>query len=193
MYNKIHSYENLLLAFNRAKKKKNKRRYVKRFKTDLENNLLKIQNELINKSYCPCIQKTFILRDPKTRKITKSAFRDRVVHHALCNIIVPVIEKSFIYDSYANQIGKGAHKALKRFDEFKRKVSKNNTRVCYILKADIKHYFEEINHDILLDIIKKKIKDENVVWLIETILKNASRGGGGEALLYAKKACLLEI
>jgi len=114
--------------------------------------------------------KSFILRDPKTRKISKSAFRDRVVHHALYLIIVHIFEKGFIYDSHANQIGKGTLKALERFDKFKRKVTKNNTKEGYILKADIKHYFEEINHNILIDIIKRKIKDEKVIELIRKIL-----------------------
>lgn len=178
MYEQICSYENLLFAFNKAKKRKNKRRYVKRFQRNLKENLTKLQKELINQTYQPCGLKTFILRDPKTRKISKSAFRDRVVHHALCNFIVPIFEKGFIYDSHANQVGKGTHKALKRFDKFKRKVSRNNTRECYVLKADIKHYFEEIDHQTLIEIIRKKIKDEKVIWLIEKILSinNKTKG-----------------
>ena len=121
--------------------------------------------------------KTFILRDPKTRKINKSIFRDRVVHHALINIIKSLFEHSFIYDSHANQIGKGTLKAIERFDKFKRKVSKNNTKKCFILKADIKHYFEEINHDILMNILKRKIKDEDILWLIRLIIHNQAIGG----------------
>jgi len=66
---------------------------------------------------------TFIIRDPKTRKISKSDFRDRVVHHALVNILEPIFDKIFIYDSYANRKGKGTLEALKRFDQFKRKRS----------------------------------------------------------------------
>ena len=170
LYLKICNLNNLFVAWINAKKGKTKRRYVKRFQRHLKENLIKLQDELINQAYQPCNLKTFILRDPKTRKISKSAFRDRVVHHALCNAIVPIFEKSFIYDSYANQIGKGTLKALQRFDEFKRKVSRNNTRECFALKADIKHYFEEIDHQTLIEIIKRKIKDEKVIWLISQIL-----------------------
>jgi len=170
LYSKIYDYENLVLAWQNAKKGKTKRRYVKRFQRNLEGNLLKLKEELENKAYNPCDLKTFILRDPKTRKISKSAFRDRVIHHALCLVIVYNFEKGFIYDSHANQIGKGSLKALERFDKFKRKVSKNNTKKCYILKADIKHYFEEIDHEILIEIIRRKIKDEDVIWLIRKIL-----------------------
>ena len=177
MYKKIYSFENLLLAFKKAKIGKTKKRYVKRFKKDLRENILRLREELLNKTYKPHPLKTFILRDPKTRKINKSIFRDRIVHHALINIIKHLFESIFIYDSHANQIGKGTLKAIERFDKFKRKVSRNNTRKCFILKADIKHYFEEINHDILINILKRKIKDKNVLWLIKLIIHNQAIGG----------------
>ena len=116
--------------------------------------------------------KTFILRDPKTRKISKSAFRDRIVHHALINIIGKIFEKSFIYDSCANQIGKGTLFAVKRFENFKRKVTNNLHSQAFCLKCDIKHYFNEVNHKVLLDILKRKITDGRIINLIEKILKN---------------------
>ena len=178
LYSKIYNYENLLSAWQNAKKGKTKRRYVKRFQRDLKENLTKLREELINQTYQPCALKTFTLRDPKTRKISKSAFRDRVVHWALCNLIVPFFEKSFIYDSHANRVGKGTLKAIERFDKFKKKVSKNNTRECYVLKADIKHYFEEIDHQTLVEMIRRKIKDEKVIWLIEKILSINNRAKG---------------
>lgn len=170
MYNRICSYENLLLAFYNSKKGKTKRRYIKRFQKHLKENLTKLQRELLNQTYEPHELKPFVLRDPKTRKISKSAYRDRVVHHALCNIIVPDFDKDFIYDPHANRIGKGTLKAIERFDKFKRIVSRNNTRECFVLKADIKHYFEEVDHQILINIIRKKIKDERVIWLIKRVL-----------------------
>src|SRR3989344_5602078 len=178
IYDSICNYNNLLLAWQNAKKGKTKKRYIKRFQRNLKDNLLKLREELVNQTYQPCDLKTFVLRDPKTRKISKSAFRDRVVHHVLCLHIVPTFEKSFIYDSHANQIGKGTLKAIERFDEFKRIVSKNNTRECYVLKADIKHYFEEIDHNVLIKIIKRKIKDEKVIWLIEKILSVNNKNKG---------------
>jgi retron-type reverse transcriptase len=137
-------------------------------------NLLALQNELLDETYKPKQLKTFILREPKTRNISVSDFTDRIVHHALCNIIEPIFDKSFIHDSYANRLGKGTHKAIERFDYFKRKVSKNNTKKCHILKCDIKKYFDSVNHKILTDIIKKKIKDEKTIRLIELILENHS-------------------
>jgi len=183
MYDKLCSFGNLFLAYRKARKGKTQRRYVKRFEKDLLNKIELLREELIFQKYKPHRLKVFILRDPKTRKISKSSFRDRVIHHALCNLIVPLFEKSFIYDSHANQIGKGTHKALERFDEFKRKVSLNNKRDCFVLKADIRHYFEEVDHETLINILKRKISDEKVIWLIRQILTNLPEyqfGGGGE-------------
>ena len=170
MYTKIYSFENLLLAYLKASKGKRNKYYVQKFAENLESNLLKLSEELRLQIYQPKLLKTFIIRDPKTRKISKSKFRDRVVHHALINIIGPIFQKQFIYDSHANQIGKGTLKAIERFDLFKRKVSKNNSRKCHVFKADIKHYFEEVDHNILISILQKKIVDKNVLWLIRQVI-----------------------
>lgn len=172
LYQELCTYENLFLAFKKARKHKTLKSYVIDFEKDLENNLKQLQHELLAETYKPAPLKTFVVRDPKTRKISKSHFRDRVVHHAICNIIEPIFQKTFIYDSFANQKGKGVHAALKRFDTFKRKVSKNNTKTCYVLKADIKHYFETVDHKILIRIISKKVKDEKLINLIRMILAN---------------------
>ena len=89
-----------------------------------------------------------------------------------------MFENTFIYDSFANQKGKGTVKAIERFDQFKRKVYNKKTEQGYVLKADIKHYFEEIDHNILLSILKRKIKDERVLWLIKKIMRSQQNGGG---------------
>ena len=119
------SYGNLELAFTKARKGKTLKPYVIKFEKNLKANLIMLRNELLLHTYNPRPLETFIIRDPKTRKISKSDFRDRVVHHALCNVIEPLFEKKFIFDNYANRISKGAFKAIERFDYFKRKVSKN--------------------------------------------------------------------
>jgi len=179
LWQELCSYENLKIAFRKARKHKTLKPYVIEFKKNIKENLLLLRSELLLHSYKPQPLKTFIVRDPKTRKISKSHFRDRVVHHALYNIIEPIFEKSFIYDSYANRKSKGTLKALQRFDYFKRLISKNNTRTCYALKADIKHYFETVDHEILLEIIRKRIRDGKIIWLIKTILQNHKIGGSG--------------
>ncbi len=174
LFENLCSYENLELAFKKARRRKTLKPYVIEFENNLKENLEQLRTELLLHSYIPKPLVNFIVRDPKTRKISKSDFRDRVVHHALCNIIEPIFRKSFIYDSFANQIGKGTLNALNRFDYFKRKASRNNTKETYVLKADIKHYFEEVDHGVLISIIKNKIKDNRIIWLIKKILSNCS-------------------
>lgn len=177
IYSKIISLENLYLAYKKARRYKTKKDYVIEFEKNLIQNILKLHHELKDFTYFPQPLKTFILRDPKTRKISKSAFRDRVVHHAIFRVIEPIFDKSFIYDSCANRIGKGNLFALKRFDEFKRQVSRNNTRASFVLKADIKHYFEEVDHEVLINLLRRKIKDEKVIELIIKILNNGTENG----------------
>jgi len=171
-YEYLCSYDNLELAFSKARRGKTLKSYVLEFEEKLKENLLQLRIELLMQTYNPQPLKTFIIRDPKTRKISKSTFRDRVVHHAICNVIEDNFDKHFIHDSFANRLGKGNLNALNRFDFFKRKVSKNNTIKSFALKADIKHYFETVNHDILLKMLEKRIQDERIIWLIKTILSN---------------------
>ncbi len=174
LWQELCSYKNLELAFKNARKHKTLRPSVQEFERDLHENLALLRTELLLHSYHPKPLETFILRDPKTRKISKSHFRDRVIHHALCNVIEPLLGKSFIYDSYANRKGKGTLKAIERFSSLQRKVSKNNNTTAFVLKADIKHYFDNVDHAVLIQIIQRKIKDERVLWLIQRILGNYS-------------------
>lgn len=178
LYSEICRYDNLLTAFKNARKGKTTVDYVIEFEQNREENLFQLRNELLFHIYRPKPLKTFILRDPKTRKISKSAFRDRIVHHALCNVIQPIFEKSFIYDSYANRKRKGTLKAIERFHFFHRKISKNNMRAAYVLKADVRHYFETVDHAILLSRIRKKISDQRALWLIHRIFSNYSTSSG---------------
>lgn len=145
---------------------------VIKFEAELKTNLLQLRSELLLHTYRPQPLETFILRDPKTRKISKSDFRDRVIHHAICNVIEPLFEKSFISDSFANRRGKGTLKAIQRFEYCARKVSHGFTRPCFVLKADIRHYFDAVDHCILTSILQKKIQDENMISLIQLILSN---------------------
>lgn len=134
LYEQIYDFKNLLLAWRKARKGKTKMLYVKEFEKDLWKSLFELQKELKNETYFPKPLKTFVLRDPKTRIISKSDFRDRIIHHAIINVIGNNFEKSFIYDSCANQIGKGTLFAIKRFDLFKRKVTKNLKKKHFALK-----------------------------------------------------------
>ncbi len=178
LWRELYSYSNLELAFIKARKHKTLRPSVIEFEQNLAENISLLRTELMFHIYKPRPLKTFILRDPKTRKISKSHFRDRVIHHALCNIIEPLFEKSFIFDSYANRKGKGTLKAIERFDYFQRKASHNYTIKAYVLKADIRHYFDEVDQNILSSIIQRKVKDPRIIWLIKKILGNYSTSVG---------------
>ena len=191
LYPEIFSMRNLVLAWKKARKGKTKKDYVIEFEKNLGANLKELHNELKFQVYKPKPLKTFILRDPKTRKISKSDFRDRIVHHALVRVIEPVFDESFIYDSCANRKGKGNLFAVQRFYKFIKKASRNgktkgwfnhNQVKGYCLKADIKHYFQEVDHETLINIIKKKIKDEKTIWLIESVIRERERERRGQSI-----------
>lgn len=176
--------ENLYRAFRKASKRKSTKPYVMDFKKNLTQNLTRLQKELETQVYKPKPPKTFVIRDPKTRVISASDFMDRVVHHAICNVIEPIFEKVFIHDSYANRKGKGTHKTLERFDCFKRKITKNgrliknpksaNMVIGYTLKCDIKQYFHSVDHEIMIRLLCRKIRDRKLIWLLKRIIENRS-------------------
>jgi len=192
LYKQLYSIGNLNLAFRRARKGKSKKNYVINFESNLERNMAILQRDLRLKIYRPNKLKKFIIRDPKTRIIHSSIFRDRIVHHAIVNILNPIYEKIFIYDSFASRRFKGTHTAVKRFEYFVNKVSLNGRKIKkpfnnnsikgYILKADIKHYFATIDHEVLLNIVKKKIKDDDLIWLIRITLANFKTSENGKGL-----------
>jgi len=180
LYKKFYSKENLMLAFNKAKKGKTKKNYVINFESNIIKNINNLQEDLINKKYYPSRLKKFIVRDPKTRTIHSSMFRDRIIHHAIINIIKTIYEKRFIYDSFASRKNKGTHAAVSRFEYFLNKVSSNGSKIKnsfnnnsikgYVLKADIKHYFNTIDHEILINILEKTIKDKDFINIIRIII-----------------------
>jgi RNA-directed DNA polymerase len=194
LYEEICSMNNLANAWRKARKDKTKKIYIIEFEKNLRENLHQLRKELLEQTYKPEPLNTFILRDPKTRKISKSAFRDRIVHHALVRVIEPLFDKTFIYDNCANRKEKGTLFSLERFDLFKKQITNNLHSEAFCLKADIKHYFQEVDREILLNILKRKISDEKTIWLIKQILSNISvNRGGANGSLIRIKACLLEI
>jgi len=135
----------------------------------LEDNLLSIRNDLLEKRYKIGSYRTFVIYEPKERIIMALPFRDRVVQHALCNVIEPIFEKSFIFDSYACRIGKGTHRGADRVTEFLQKCDRIWERT-YCLKGDIAHYFPSVDRGILLNIIQRKIGCKDTMWLIEEVI-----------------------
>lgn len=163
LWPQVVSFENLLLAFRKAAKGKRSKSSVATFEYQLERNLFELQAELREGRYQPAPYVNFYIHDPKRRLISASAFRDRVVHHALTNIIAPIYERKFIFDSYANRKAKGTHRALDRCMTYLRRFE-------YVLPLDVRQYFPSIDHAILLDILRQTITDERMIALCAQIL-----------------------
>lgn len=156
LYKKIYDFENLHKAYKKARKNTKLKKEVLAFSMNLEENLIHLQNELIWHTYKTSRYQKFCVYEPKKRVIMALPFRDKVVHHALCNIIDPIWEARFIYDSWACRPGKGTHKGIDRLEGWLRRCQQNWGRV-YCLKADIAKYFLSINHEILKKLLRKKI------------------------------------
>jgi retron-type reverse transcriptase len=163
MYAQLCSFENLYLAYRKARQGKRGKPGVAAFEFNQEAELIRLQEELRAESWRPGAYHSFFIHDPKRRLISAAPFRDRVVHHALCNLIEPLWERRFIVDSYANRVGKGTHRALLRGQAFAR-------RFPYVLQCDLEQYFPSIDHAILADALRRLIVDPQVLALVERIL-----------------------
>lgn len=159
----MHSWPNLLQAHARAARGKRGHAPAAQFEERLADELIALRDELRQQTYQPGPYTSFYIHDPKTRLISAAPFRDRVVHHALCLVIEPLFERRFIYDSYANRVGKGTHRAINRCQELAR-----NHR--YFLQIDVKQHFPAIDHTILRDFLARVIRDDDVLWLCDRIL-----------------------
>jgi retron-type reverse transcriptase len=161
------SFEALLHAAEQARKGKRFRPAVASFHFDQERALWKLHDELTTKTYRPGAYRSFFISEPKPRQISAAPYRDRVVHHALVNVLEPIFERSFISDSYACRKGKGTHAAVRRCQQFAR---------CnrYVLKADIQKFFPSVDHEILKALVARKIKDRNVLWLVGQIIDGSN-------------------
>ncbi|BDM82835.1 RNA-directed DNA polymerase [Acaryochloris marina] len=163
LWPQVIAFDNLLQAARQAQKGKRFRDNVLAFNDQLEIELFQLEGELKSFTYRPGAYRTFKIRDPKPRLISAAPYRDRVVHHALCNVIVPLLDRTLIGDTYANRLGYGTHRALKRFTGWARGYR-------YCLQGDIQKYFPSIDHQILQELIRRRIKCPETLWLIDTII-----------------------
>ncbi len=163
LWQQIISFDNLLIAAKKAQRCRRFKPDILQFNYHLETEILKLQRELTVQTYLTGEYKTFKIIDPKPRSISAAPYRDRVIHHALCNVIAPIFERKFIADSYANRVGFGTHKALEKFTDFTRTNQ-------YILQCDISKYFPSIDLQILKQLIHRKIKCADTLWLIDQII-----------------------
>ncbi len=165
LYPHIYEFSNLLVAFRAARRGKRCKPGVAAFEFNLEENLLALEDELRARAYQPGGYTNFYVYEPKRRLISAAPFRDRVVHHALCNVIEPIWERCFIYDSYACRVGKGTHRALERCHQFVRQHR-------YALQCDVAKFFPSIDHALLLGTLAVRIADADVLDLARRILRS---------------------
>ena len=167
IFESITTWDNLLRAARLAAWGKRRKRSAAAFEHQLADQLIDLQNELRTKTYRPGGYVHFLIHEPKRRKISAAPFRDRVVHHALCNLIEPLFEAQFIAHSYANRNGKGTHRAVNQLQEWSR-------RYRYALRADVIQHFPSLDHQILRAMLARRIDDEDVLWLADTILSSGA-------------------
>ena len=171
LFEKIVSTENLLEAWDDFKRGKRRKADVQLFERHLGDNLFKLHRELIHKRYRHGEYVDFYVHDPKLRHIHKAAVRDRVVHHAVFRLLNPVFESTFVADSYSCRKYKGTHKGVERLGIYARKVFQTKGK-CFALKCDIKQFFPTIDHQILLEIIGRRIKDRDLMDLMKIIVES---------------------
>ena len=171
-YNDTITMENLLAAWEGFLRGKRHKKDVMEFETRLSENIATLHRDLLRKTYVHGPYSEFHVSDPKPRTIHKAAVRDRLLHHLLHRALYPHFERRFIHDSYACRKNKGIHRALNRFNIFARKVSKNHTRTCYVLKCDIKRFFASVDQRILQRILERHINDKDVRWLLGQVISS---------------------
>ena len=176
LFLRIISLENLFLAWEEFRKDKQNKSDVQYFQFQLEQNIFELHHELANKVYKHGSYTNFYIRDPKVRHIHKALVRDRIIHHAIFRVLSPIFEPVFISNSFSCRIGKGTHKGVAGIERMVRKETRNYTKPCFALKCDVKKFFDSVNHKILLDILRKKIKDKDTIWLLNEIVNSFSSG-----------------
>ncbi|OGE83674.1 MAG: hypothetical protein A3B10_04440 [Candidatus Doudnabacteria bacterium RIFCSPLOWO2_01_FULL_44_21] len=169
-YKNIISVENLFLAWQEFIRGKRGKLDVQKFGRNLIDNILQLHNDLANKTYQHGGYHQFNISDPKPRNISKASVRDRLVHHAVYRILYPFFDKQFIYDSYSCRISKGTHKAIKRLHSMFLEASDYNRKTCWVLKLDIRQFFASIDHEVLKQILKEYIPDQDIMRLLDNII-----------------------
>ena len=173
-FEEIISLENLLEAWKEFEKRKKGKKDVQEFSLYLMDNIFSLHANLLNHTYKHGGYQAFKINDPKPRDIHKAAVRDRLLHHAIYRKLYPFFDRIFISDSYSCRNNKGMHKAINKFRRYFYKVSQNKTKTCWVLKCDIKKFFANIDHKILIKILREYIPDKNLIKLLENVIGSFS-------------------
>ena len=182
MFNDIISLKNLCKAWQEFACGKKYKKDVAEFALNLSENIYCLHIDLKNKTYIHGSYYAFNISDPKPRNIHKATVRDRLLHHAIYRILYSHFDRKFVFDSYSCRYGKGTHKAIDRFNQFASKASRNNSRICWILKCDVRKFFASIDQTILGDIVKKHISDSDTIWLIQKVVESFQSTASGKGL-----------
>lgn len=170
IYKKIYSLDNLRLADERARRGKRNTYGVKFHDKNRENNILSLHNALKNKTFKTSPYEIFKIYEPKEREIYRLPyFPDRIMHHAVMNILEPVWISIFTADTYSCIKGRGIHSCAEKLKRDLHDVQ--NTKYC--LKIDIKKFYPNVDHDILKEILSRKIKDKDLLWLLGEVIDSA--------------------
>ncbi|HEY4499300.1 MAG TPA: reverse transcriptase domain-containing protein [Candidatus Paceibacterota bacterium] len=166
------SLPNLFNAWQEFSRGKRKKVDVAAFELMLEDNLFALHEMVTQRIWKPEPYVSFFVRDPKLRRIHKASVGNRVFFQALYRKLYPVFDTSFIHDSYSSRGEKGTHAAVFRLEAFARKVTCNFSHRGYVLKCDIRKFFDSIHHDVLLRLIRRRIHDEDLLELIEKVVRS---------------------
>lgn len=176
LYRQIADFDNLLSAYCKARRGHRYTREVLRFSANLETELITLHNELTWGSYRTGAYRTFLVFEPKQRQISALPFRDRVVHHAICNIIETLFEKKFIGDSYGCRVGKGTHAGSDRLQHNLR-VAQRNWPQVYCMKLDISRFFPSVDRESLKRILRRTIRCRDTITLLDSIIDHGPESG----------------
>jgi retron-type reverse transcriptase len=172
VFDEIIAPETLFAAWDAFSVGKRHKTDVARFEWHLEKNLFQLHRDLAGKSYRHGPYTGFYIHDPKQRHIHKATVRDRILHHAACSILALLFERTFIPTSFSCRIGYGTHRGVAALETMIRKASRNGTRPAFALKADVQKFFDNVDHEILLSILGRKIKDADATWLLRSIVQS---------------------
>lgn len=170
LFPEVCSLENLYAAARKARKRKTRQEDVERFELHRERFLRQLADQLAEGRWRPSPYRCFVIHDPKTRTISAAPYRDRVVHHALCNVIGPILERRFVADSFSCQEGKGTMAGRERCRRY-------TNRYRFVLKCDIQRYFESIDHEILLARLARIIRCPATMDLCRRIVSSHRESG----------------
>lgn len=195
-YNHIISLENLYQAWQEFIRGKKNKKDVAEFAFNLSSNICQLHLDLKDSMYEHGGYQAFAINDPKPRKIHKASVRDRLLHHAIyrCLYLNLELRQRFVYDSYSCRNSKGTHKALERFRILARAVSRRHHRTCWVLKCDVKKFFDSIDHEILLLILSRHFNDSQIIALFKNVIESFSvRPGKGLPLGNLTSQLLVNI